>query len=147
MWSGVVQPRWRRRKTLSGTCLYVGAYSTLALFLIFTGSIVIKKKYVSFLQCQLSLSRFSVSFVHRPLKIEKVSAEYIEGAAALVLCDFYQSIFFIGDLSVSKSPTDEYRMVQYRLRAINMQKIEKLRWKNFVYVQDSLCLFLAHTEQ
>ena len=68
-----------------------------------------------------------MSFVHRPLKIEKVSAEYIEGAAALVLCDFYQSISFIGDLSVSKSLTDEYHMVQYRLRAINMQKIEKLR--------------------
>ena len=48
---------------------------------------------------------------------------------------------------MSKSPTDEYRVMQYRLCAINMQKIEKLRWKNFVYVQDSLCLFLAHTDQ
>ena len=32
MWYGFVHPRWRRRKTLSGTCLNVGAYSTHALF-------------------------------------------------------------------------------------------------------------------
>ena len=56
-------------------------------------------------------------------------------------------IIFIGELPVSKLPTYEYRMVQYRLWTINMQKIEKLRWKNFVYVQDSFLLFLAHTDQ
>ena len=60
--------------------------------------------------------------------------------AAFVLCDFYQSISFIDELSVSKSSTDEYRMVQYRICAINMQNIEKLRWKNFLYVQDSFLL-------
>ena len=50
-------------------------------------------------------------------------------------------------LQVSKLPTYEYHMVQYRLCAINMQKIEKLRWKNFVYMQDWILLFLAHTDQ
>ena len=94
MWSGVVQPRWRRRKTLSGTCLNVGAYSTHALFLIFTGKYRIKKKYVSFFQCQLSLTRFSVSFVHRHLKVEIFSAEYTEGVCGVGFV-WFLSIHFL----------------------------------------------------
>ena len=43
---------------------------------------------------------------------QKRFREIHRGVAALVLCDFYQSISFIGDLLVS--PADEYRMVQYR---------------------------------
>ena len=93
MWSGVVYPRWRRRKMLSGTCLNVGAHSTHALFLIY-GKYSNKKKYVSFLQCQLSLTRFSVSFVHMPLKVKKFSAEYIEGGCGAGFV-WFLSIHFI----------------------------------------------------
>ena len=67
--------------------------------------------------------------------------------AALVLFDFYRSISFIDELLASKLPTCEYRIVQYRLCAIIMQKIDILRWQNFVYVQDSFLLFFAHTDQ
>ena len=51
------------------------------------------------------------------------------GVATFVLCEFYESISFMDELlvHVSNSPTYEYRMVQYRLCAINMQKIEKSR--------------------
>ena len=56
-----------------------------------------KKKYISFLKCQLSLTRFSVYFVHRPLKLAKVSAEYIEGGGGG--CGFgfvwFLSIYFL----------------------------------------------------
>ena len=68
-----------------------------------------------------------MSLVHRHPKVETVSTDYIEGVAALGLCDFYQFIPFIDELSVSKSPTDKYRMMQYHRSANNMQKIEKLR--------------------
>ena len=74
-----------------------------------------KEKFVAFLQCQLSLTQFPVSFVHRHSKVEKVSVQYIERCAALVLRDFYPSISFIDELSVtvSKSPTYKYSLVQY----------------------------------
>ena len=66
-----------------------------------------------------------MSFVHRPLQVEKVSAEYIKGGCGVCFVWFLSIHFFIDELSVSKSHTDEYRMVQYRLCAIDMQKIEK----------------------
>ena len=46
---------------------------------------------------------------------KKFPRNTLRGVAALVLCDFYQSISFIDELLVSKSPTDKYRMVQYCL--------------------------------
>ena len=52
--------------------------------------------------------------------------EYIEGVAALVLCDFYLSISFIDELPVSKLPTYEYRMVCHYCaenREIEMKKL------------------------
>ena len=75
-----------------------------------------KKKYVSFLQCQLSFTLSVFRTCTGLWKSKKFPRNTSRGLVAeLVLCDFYQSISFISDLSVSKSPTDEYRRMQYRL--------------------------------
>ena len=135
MWSGVVHPRWRRHKTLSGTCLNVGAYSTHDLFWTLTRNILKKRKMFPFFQCHLSLTQVLVSFVHRPLNVEKVSAKYIEGGCGVDFVWFLSIHFLYDVLSVSKSPTDKYRKVQHRLCVINMQEIEKSKWKIFENVK------------
>ena len=59
--------------------LMSGLIPPMICFESFTGNILIKRKMFPFFQCHLSLTRILVSFVHRPLKVEKVFAEYIEG--------------------------------------------------------------------
>ena len=114
--------------------------------------VVIKRRMFPFFRFQLSLIQFTVSYVHRPLKVEKISAEYIEGVAALVLCDFYQSISFIDELPISKQriPTYEYNIVQYYLRALlkyaENREIERKKFCLRVRFARVL-LFLAHTDQ
>ena len=125
MWSGVVNPRWQNALRYVSLCRVI--FHSCFVWNIYE-KYSNKEKYVSCLKCRLRLTHCSVSFVHRHLKVELVSTEYIKGVATLDLCDFYQSIF-IHELLKSNIPTYEYRIVQYLLCAFNMQHIEKLRWK------------------